>query len=97
MKTLWATFVIALSTATMFTGCVAAQSKGSNAPAPQPPFTDYRSEKPGNTHKITAQDLPAPFATKSAVNGPRVVDRPANVIPDRPSRVQGRAVRHRPE
>jgi hypothetical protein len=31
------------------------------APAPRPPFTDYRFEKPGQIHKITLKDLPAPF------------------------------------
>jgi len=84
MNQLGATLWIALSAATMFTACSAAQTKSNNAPPPKPPFTDYRSEKPGNTHKITAQDLPAPFATKSAVNGPRVVDRPSKVIPIAP-------------
>ena len=67
-----------------FTGCVTAQDKGSSAPPPQPPFTDYRYERPGAVHHITAKDLPAPFATKSAVNGPVVVGRPANVAPVAP-------------
>ena len=34
-----------------------------SATAPGPPFTDFRSEKPGAVHKITAKDLPAPYAT----------------------------------
>src|SRR6516225_2622923 len=64
----------------------AAQSKkGQNAPAPKAPFTDYRYEMPGTTRKITVADLPAPFATKSATNGPSLVDRPANTIPIAPS------------
>jgi mono/diheme cytochrome c family protein len=29
-----------------------------NAPAPKPPFTDFRFEKPGTPRKITVQDLP---------------------------------------
>jgi glucose/arabinose dehydrogenase len=41
-------------------------------------FTDYRQERPGVIRKITAADLPAPYETKSAVNGPRLVPRPAN-------------------
>ncbi len=65
--------------------CTSAQDRARNSPSPQAPFTDYRSEKPGTTHKITAQDLPAPFATKSAVNGARIVDRPANVLPIAPA------------
>lgn len=55
-----------------------------NAPAPKPPFTDFRFEKPGTTRKITVQDLPAPFATASAPNGPKLVARPENVWPQAP-------------
>jgi glucose/arabinose dehydrogenase len=63
-----------------------AESGGSpaSAPAPTAPFTDYRSEKPGVTHKITPHDLPAPFVTKSATNGPRLVDRPKDAWPKGP-------------
>jgi glucose/arabinose dehydrogenase len=53
--------------------------------APQPPFTDFRHEKPGTTRKITVNDLPQPYATKSAENGPEVVARPANVWPIAPA------------
>src|SRR5580704_6400916 len=56
-----------------------------SAPPPKPPFTDYRYEKPGAVHKITAHDLPPPYATNSAVNGPRVVDRPRNAWPQAPA------------
>lgn len=63
-----------------------AQNKsGQNAPPPKPPFTDYRYEKPGTMHKITPNDLPAPFESKSATNGPNVVDRPADVMPVAPA------------
>jgi glucose/arabinose dehydrogenase len=68
----------------MFTSCALAQGLGAKAPPPQAPFTDYRYEKPGGTRKITPSDLPAPFATKSAVNGPKVIDRPANAMPIAP-------------
>lgn len=51
------------------------------APAPTPPFTDFRYEKPGQVRKITVKDLPQPYATSSAENGPRVVARPANAWP----------------
>lgn len=84
MKRVRTTFLIAVSTAVLFAGCTSAQNKTTDAAPPQAPFTDYRYEKPGATHHITAKDLPAPFATKSAVNGPRVVDRPANVLPIAP-------------
>jgi glucose/arabinose dehydrogenase len=55
-----------------------------NAVPPTPPFTDFRYEKPGTTHKITAKDLPQPYATKSAENGPELVGRPDNVWPVAP-------------
>lgn len=55
-----------------------------NAPPPKPPFTDFRFEKPGITRKITLQDLPAPFATSSAGNGPQIVPRPENMWPQAP-------------
>ena len=54
------------------------------APPPKPPFTDFRYEKPGTVRKITVQDLPAPFATPSAGNGPTVVPRPEGVWPQAP-------------
>lgn len=55
-----------------------------NAPPPKPPFTDFRYEKPGKVRKITLQDLPAPFATPSAGNGPQVVARPEGAWPQVP-------------
>jgi glucose/arabinose dehydrogenase len=51
------------------------------APPPTAPFTDFRYEKPGTSHKITAKDLPQPFATRSSDNGARLVTRPDNVWP----------------
>jgi glucose/arabinose dehydrogenase len=56
-----------------------------DAPPPQPPFTDFRYEKPGTTRKITLRDLPQPFATASAGNGPRVVARPEGAWPQVPA------------
>jgi glucose/arabinose dehydrogenase len=44
-------------------------------------FTDYKQEKPGVYRKITAADLPQPFATEGVSNGPKVVDRPAGAMP----------------
>ncbi len=60
----------------------------SNASAPattasgnKGPFIDYRDEHPGAVRKITVQDLPQPYATKSAGNGPHVVARPKDAWP----------------
>ena len=56
-----------------------------NAPPPTPPFTDFRYEKPGEIRKITVKDLPAPFATSSAGNSPKVVARPEGAWPQVPA------------
>ena len=69
----------------LLAGVPAYSQNAGTALAPKAPFTDYRSEKPGTTHKITPQDLPAPYATKSASNGPKVVDRPKNAWPQAPA------------
>jgi glucose/arabinose dehydrogenase len=44
-------------------------------------FTDYKKEKPSTYRKITVADLPQPFATESAGNPPRTVNRPDNMWP----------------
>ena len=62
-----------------------AVSTASTAPAPKAPFTDYRYEKPGASHKITVADLPEPFATPSSGNGPQLVARPENAWPQVPT------------
>ena len=59
-----------------------------DAPLPKPPFTDFRLEEPGKIRKITLQDLPEPYATKSASNGPEIVARPANAWPKAPNGFQ---------
>jgi glucose/arabinose dehydrogenase len=56
-----------------------------NAPPPQPPYTDFRFEEPGKVRKITVQDLPAPYSTDSAGNAPEVVPRPQGAWPKAPS------------
>lgn len=61
-----------------------ATSETSNAPPPEAPFTDYRFEKPGTIRHITLKDLPAPYASKSAIGGPTVVPRPENAWPKAP-------------
>jgi len=61
-----------------------APAKPLAAPAPTAPFTDFRYEAPGNSRKITVADLPQPYATPTAGNGPKIVPRPANVWPKAP-------------
>ncbi|WP_334269248.1 PQQ-dependent sugar dehydrogenase [Edaphobacter sp. HDX4] len=52
-----------------------------DAPAPTPPFTDFRYEEPGKVRKITVADLPKPYATESAGNSAHLVPRPEGVWP----------------
>src|SRR5436309_6674094 len=44
-------------------------------------FYDFRTETPGRMHKITVNDLPAPGASKSAVNPPEMSPRPTDAAP----------------
>jgi glucose/arabinose dehydrogenase/cytochrome c5 len=55
-----------------------------NAPLPESPYTDFRVEQPGTFRKISAQDLPAPYATDTASNGPQIVARPDDAWPKAP-------------
>ena len=61
----------------------AAQQKidKNNLIAGQRAFIDYRTLKPGIFRKITAADLPRPYATDSARNNPTLVSRPADAWP----------------
>lgn len=61
-----------------------AVSTALKAPPPGAPFTDFRYEKPGTIRKITLQDLPAPFASASSGNGPKLVPRPEKAWPQVP-------------
>jgi glucose/arabinose dehydrogenase len=48
-------------------------------------FLDYRTMKPGVFRKITAADLPKPYATDAARNNPKLVPRPADAWPQVPA------------
>jgi glucose/arabinose dehydrogenase len=51
----------------------------------QAAFIDYGSLKPGTFRKITAADLPKPFATSSSSNAATMVTRPADAWPKAPA------------
>jgi len=80
---------------TLPAGAPVAPSAGSSNPAmqaamrawpePKPPFTDFRYEHPGAIRKITVADLPQPYATRSAGNGPQIVARPDGAWPQAPA------------
>src|ERR1700686_1751849 len=48
-------------------------------------FVDYQSQKTGTFRKITAADLPKPFATSSSSNAATMVTRPADAWPKAPA------------
>ncbi len=47
-------------------------------------FTDASKEAPGIRRHLTLADLPAPAQEESVDNGPKIVPRPANVLPIAP-------------
>jgi glucose/arabinose dehydrogenase len=53
-----------------------------SALAGQSAFSDFRGERAGTIHRITAADLPAPFASASVSNSPKIVPRPADRTPE---------------
>jgi glucose/arabinose dehydrogenase len=69
------------------TSLAAAAAPTSNAPAPPglrtgpAAFGDYRGDGPGVRRRITAADLPPPYSTPSAQNGPNVVATPPGAHP----------------
>jgi glucose/arabinose dehydrogenase len=63
----------------------AATASTITTPPPKPPFTDFRYEVPGKLRKITVNDLPAPYATESAGNGPTMAPRPEGALPIAPA------------
>jgi glucose/arabinose dehydrogenase len=54
------------------------------APGVRSPFSDYRTELPGATHKITVGDLPPPDSAESVDNGALLVPRPSGAWPVAP-------------
>ena len=65
-------------------GVVAVHSAAAQASGDHVVFSDYRQQRPGVVHHITVADLPEPFATESAANGPTVVPRPDGAWPVAP-------------
>lgn len=50
---------------------------GGNAPVPDQSNADWKNDRPGRVHRVDLDALPEPFETSSAMNFPRVVERPA--------------------
>ncbi len=62
----------------------------------QAAFTDYTKEHPGVRRKLTVADLPEPYATPSANNGPAIFPRPGRGVAPGAGWFQGGAICHRP-
>jgi glucose/arabinose dehydrogenase len=62
----------------------AAVVAGAAAAPPDNPLTDWHDDAPGVVHRIAADTLPAPFATRSASGFASVVARPARASPHVP-------------
>jgi glucose/arabinose dehydrogenase len=61
-----------LSTLPRVEAAVEPSAPGAHARTPG----DWQNDAPGVRHRVRVEDLPAPFSTSSAGNGPKVVDRP---------------------
>jgi glucose/arabinose dehydrogenase len=48
-------------------------------------YGDWQQDAPGVVHRITPADLPAPYASRFASNGPHVVPRPQGAMPAVPA------------
>jgi len=68
-----------LSTLVIPAGVIPAAPLASATPASNDP-NDWNNAVPGLFHHFTVADLPAPFATTSAGNGPQVVRQPADAV-----------------
>jgi glucose/arabinose dehydrogenase len=72
---------VAVAASVGLTSLVARPNAARKVNTGQSAFTSYQTESPGTFRKITVTDLPKPFATKSAGNGPTVVPRPEGAWP----------------
>jgi glucose/arabinose dehydrogenase len=80
-------FALATLTLTAFlSSCLLADGTKSQPTITGPAaFADYSQESPGVRRKITVADLPAPYATQSVDNGPKLVPKPADAWPKAPA------------
>jgi glucose/arabinose dehydrogenase/cytochrome c2 len=65
----------------------AAKAKSSESPAAASAGhdDDWQNAVPGKAHRIVLDEMPAPFATRSVGNGPKVVARPDGAMPSAPA------------
>ena len=63
------------------TACLAGAGNAAEIRTGKAAFGDWREDAPGVQRRITAADLPRPYATRSASNSPSAVERPAGAMP----------------
>ena len=64
--------------------CAAGTSRAAEVRTGKAAFGDWHEDAPGMRRKITVQDLPAPYATRSSSNSPSFADRRAGAMPQVP-------------
>ncbi|HXE56186.1 MAG TPA: sorbosone dehydrogenase family protein [Tepidisphaeraceae bacterium] len=76
---------VLLAVTLLFAGVGAAMAED-NGPllTGQGAMGDWQKDAPGVRRRITVQDLPEPYATRSIDNGPKLVKRPAGALPKVP-------------
>ena len=86
LEAMWkAKIIISMLTAMALVGGGIWAATNASVLTGQAAFTDYKGEEPGRTRKISAADLPKPYATSSARNQAEVVARPAGAMPIAPA------------
>jgi glucose/arabinose dehydrogenase len=80
--------LIAVAVAALAVAALASRLVAGPPSAPELPFSDYRTQRPGRSRKITVADLPPPHASPSVDNGPELVPRPSDARPVAPAGFQ---------
>jgi glucose/arabinose dehydrogenase len=83
------TSIFGLACASLGLACAALAAEPSGAAMPPTlvgaaAYGDWTSDAPGVRRQLTPADMPPPYATSNAANGPRVVTKPADASPSVP-------------
>lgn len=73
-----------MSMRTVRLGALATVTVGIVLQAADGPFSDYRTQAPGEVHRITVDDLPRPYATAAASNPATLIPQPEGALPQAP-------------
>ena len=81
------TLTVAIALSLMFADSMSTPANADDQPVVRTgasAFGDWTTDAPGVRRKITVTDLPPPFATESAGNGPQIVASPEGAMPKVP-------------